>query len=192
MDILKCKHRIDKKGNISMKVTVFVVLAMCATNLFAQQSGRDSFVQQQAYAAMQRLTGQIDVLQANVDDLSARLARLEGAKSSDEVVALRARIESLESTVAALRKELANQRGEIVKDLSSRLAKMPQQAPAAQQSKKEESAASGPYREYEVAAGDNLWLIAKAFNTTVQKIRSMNGLKSDSLKVGQKIKVPME
>lgn len=177
-----------------MKTTVLALLSICAATAFAQQqSGRDSFIQQQAYAAMQRVTGQIDVLQANVDDLSARIAKLEGAKSSDEVVALRARVESLEATVAALRKELANQRGEIVKDLSARLAKMPQPTPTPQSKKEAASAAvSGPYREYEVAPGDNLWLIAKAFGTTVPKIRSMNGLKKDDLKVGQKLKIPME
>ena len=173
-----------------MKRTIAAVFALCAATSFAE-TGRDSFVQQQAYAAMQRITGQIDVLQSNVDDLSARVAKLEQAGTSNETEALRQRIASLESTVAALRKELSSQRGEIVKDLSSRLAKMPQAAPA-QQTKSAETASSGPYREYVVASGDNLWLIAKAFNTTVPKIREMNGLKGDSLKVGQKIKVPME
>lgn len=173
-----------------MKRAIAAMFALCAAATFAD-AGRDSFVQQQAYAAMQRITGQIDVLQSNVDDLSARVAKLESARTSSETEALRQRIASLESTVAALRKELSNQRSEIVKDISSRLAKMPQAAPT-QQKKSTETASSGPYREYVVVSGDNLWLIAKAFNTTVPKIREMNGLKSDSLKVGQKIKVPME
>jgi len=179
------------KGTDPMSRTITVMLVLCATGAFAQ-SGRDSFVQQQAYAAMQRISGQIDVLQTNVDDLSARVAKLERTSSSDETEALRARIASLESTVASLRKELANQRGEIVKDLSSRLAKMPQQTSAQTAKSAETASSSGPYREYVVASGDNLWLIAKAFNTTVPKIREMNNLKSDSLKVGQKIKLPME
>jgi LysM repeat protein len=119
------------------------------------------------------------------------VAKLEKASASDESEAMRSRIASLESTVANLRKELANQRGEIVKDLSSRLAKMPQPEPA-QTAKSAETSSSGPYREYEVASGDTLWLIAKAFNTSVQKIRDMNNLKSDSLKVGQKLKIPAE
>ena len=173
---------------LKMKMTVAAMAAFCAAGAFAQ-SGRDSFVQQQAYAAMQRITGQIDVLQSNLDDLSARVAKLERANASSETEALRSRIASLESAVASLRKELAEQRGEIVKDLSARLAKMPQPA---QQPKSAEASSSGAYREYVVTSGDNLWLIAKAFNTSVQKIREMNNLKSDSLKIGQKIKLPME
>ena len=174
-----------------MKRTVLALFALCVMSAFAQ-GGRDSFVQQQAYAAMQRITGQIDVLQSNLDDLSARVAKLERAGASDETEALRSRIASLESTVAALRKELSEQRGEIVKDISSRLAKMQQQSAQPKQTKSAETAPSGPYREYGVETGDNLWLIAKAFNTSVQKIRDMNKLKSDSLKVGQKIKIPAE
>ena len=174
-----------------MKRTVLALFALCVMSAFAQ-GGRDSFVQQQAYAAMQRITGQIDVLQSNLDDLSARVAKLERAGASDETEALRSRIASLESTVAALRKELSEQRGEIVKDISSRLAKMQQQSAQPKQTKSAEAAPSGPYREYVVETGDNLWLIAKAFNTSVQKIRDMNKLKSDSLKVGQKIKIPAE
>lgn len=174
-----------------MKRTVLALSALCVMSVFAE-SGRDSFVQQQAYAAMQRITGQIDVLQSNLDDLSARVAKLERAGASDETEALRSRIASLESTVAALRKELSEQRGEIVKDISSRLVKIQQQSAPPKQTKIAETASSGPYREYVVASGDNLWLIAKAFNTSVQKIREMNKLKSDSLKIGQKIKIPAE
>ena len=174
-----------------MKRIIVAMCAVCAMFAFAE-GGRDSFVQQQAYAAMQRITGQIDVLQTNLDDLSARVARLEQKGANDETEALRSRIASLESTVAALRKELGEQRGEIVKDLSSRLAKMESSKPAKQAKAAETSSQSGPYREYVVAAGDNLWLIAKAFDTSVQKIRDMNNLKGDSLKVGQKIKIPAE
>ena len=35
-------------------------------------------------------------------------------------------------------------------------------------------------------------LIAKAFGTTVQKIKDMNGMKGDALKIGQKLNVPKE
>lgn len=42
---------------------------------------------------------------------------------------------------------------------------------------------------YTVKSGDNLWVIAKKFNTTVDKLRKLNNLKSDNLNVGQKLKV---
>jgi LysM repeat protein len=44
-----------------------------------------------------------------------------------------------------------------------------------------------------VQSGDSLYLIAKAFDTTVPKIRAKNpSIKGDQLKVGQKLKIPKE
>ena len=54
------------------------------------------------------------------------------------------------------------------------------------------AAYSGPVYEYTVQSGDSLFLIAKAFDSTVQKIKEVNGLKSDRLSIGQKIKIPKE
>lgn len=42
---------------------------------------------------------------------------------------------------------------------------------------------------YEVKRGDNLYSIAKKFNTTIQKIKSLNDLKSDVLTIGQILKI---
>lgn len=43
---------------------------------------------------------------------------------------------------------------------------------------------------YEVKRGDNLTRIAKNHGTTVKAIREANGLKTDRILVGQKLKVP--
>ena len=48
----------------------------------------------------------------------------------------------------------------------------------------------GPHLEYEVVAGDNLSIIAHAFGTTVEKIKEMNSLKNNNLRIGQKLMVP--
>lgn len=42
---------------------------------------------------------------------------------------------------------------------------------------------------YTVKRGDSLYLIANAFDTTIQKIKSQNGLKSNLLRVGQKLTI---
>lgn len=50
--------------------------------------------------------------------------------------------------------------------------------------------ANSPQNVYHtVKSGDNLSLIAKKYGTTPQKLRQLNGLKSDVIRVGQKLKV---
>ena len=49
---------------------------------------------------------------------------------------------------------------------------------------------SEPTSTYEVRGGDTLSVVAQAFNTSVAKIKKMNGLKSDNLRIGQKLIVP--
>lgn len=41
-----------------------------------------------------------------------------------------------------------------------------------------------------VVKGDNLWTLARKNDTTVAKLMALNGLSSDKLKLGQKIKLP--
>ena len=42
---------------------------------------------------------------------------------------------------------------------------------------------------YEVKSGDSLWRIAKNHGTTIEKIKKDNGLKSDTIHPGQKLKI---
>ena len=174
-----------------MRFTLAMLMAVPAMASFAQAAeGNGNFAQQQAYAEMQRVTGQIDVLQNNFDSLAERVGRLESGNGSSEVKALRTEVTALRNELATLRTELANQRGAIVKDLSSRIAKL--QPPPAEKKVERPAAPVGPSYAYTVRAGDTLSLIAKAFNTTVPKIREMNNLKGDGLRVGQQLNVPKE
>jgi len=152
----------------------------------ASAQARDSFMQQQAFAEMQRVSGQIDVLQSNLNDLARRMSALEGRGDSES---MKAEIAALKSAVAELRRELGQQRGEIVRDLSSRISKMQPPAPAPAP-KVEKKVFRGAHIEYTVQSGDSLTLIAKAFNASVREIREMNNLKNDNLRVGQKINIP--
>lgn len=49
---------------------------------------------------------------------------------------------------------------------------------------------SGGYTEYTVRSGDTLWLISRRYNTTVDAIKSLNGLTSDILNIGQVLRIP--
>ena len=161
-----------------------VALALVPLAAFAQ--GREAFVHQQAYAEMQRVTSQIDVLQNNFDELQRRVSRLEGRNES---AGLRAEVESLKATVADLRRQLAAQRGEIVKDLSAKIVKI-QKETTPPPPPPPQKVVIGPHQEYVVQAGDTLSLISQAFNCPVRKIKEMNNLKSDNLRIGQKLMLP--
>lgn len=46
------------------------------------------------------------------------------------------------------------------------------------------------YFTYIIKKGDTLWDIARLYNTTVDKIKSLNNLNGNTIKVGQSLKVP--
>jgi TolA-binding protein len=171
-----------------MKTKMMMLLVAAAgAGAFAANDTRGSFMRQQAFAEMQRISGQVDVLQSNVEELMRRVAALERKDNS----VLRAEIDSLNAAVEELRRELRQQRGEIVKDLSSRIGKvMNSSASASASGGKKKAAYDGPCREYTVVSGDTLTLISQAFSVPISKIKEMNSLKSDNLRVGQKLYLP--
>jgi LysM repeat protein len=63
-------------------------------------------------------------------------------------------------------------------------------APAATGTAAVESAGAGGEQIYTVKSGDNLTRIAGQLGTTIKALRAANGLKTDSIKVGQKLKIP--
>lgn len=171
------------------KLTALTV-AFCPVLAFAQQvGGQEAFVKQQAFAEMQRVSGQVDVLQNNFEALEQRVGKIEG---NGEAKSLRVEIDALKNAVAELRREIAAQRGEIVKDLTGRISKMQKDLtpPAPPPPPPPKPKVIPPHKEYVVTSGDTLSLISQAFGTTVAKIREMNGLKSDNLRVGQKLMIP--
>jgi len=178
---------------LAMIAVVAFGIALPACEAFAQAAGagRDAFLKDQAVAEMQRVSAQVDILSSNQEELAERLRKAESAKA--EIESLRAEVASLKGTIAELRREMLGLRGEIVQDLSKKIASMqPPAQPRTQPKVPSRPVYSGPVYEYTVQQGDTLSLIAKAFGSTVQKIKELNGLKSDALRIGQKINVPKE
>lgn len=46
------------------------------------------------------------------------------------------------------------------------------------------------YTTYKVKPNDTLWLIARKFDTSIKAIRQLNNLTSDTIHVGQALKIP--
>ena len=123
--------------------------AICvAVSMAAAGQGRDDFMRQQAYAEMQRVSGQVDVLQSNLGDLQHRVGKLEGG---GDIRGVRQEIDALKAAVAELRREMQSQRVEIVKELSAKFATMIKAAtpppPPPPQPRPSKPAYSGPGKE---------------------------------------------
>ena len=190
---------------------IFPVFALCVAFAASAQgvdaaAARAAYQQQQAIQEVSRLSQQFDQLQNNVETLSARV---NSVSNNREVSDLRSEISALRSEVAALKRAQASMRQEIVADLTKRmstyLASRSAPPPSAVSSKTSggKSASSkarqpaapawnGPCYEHVVEAGQTLSMIAKGYNTTIAKIRQASNLKSDNLRIGQKLLVPKE
>ena len=162
--------------------------AFCANAQSA--SGKESFQLTQALNEVRRVASQIDVLQNNQDDLALKIRKTESA--AKEVDELRGEIAALRNDLESLRRELNSMHGKIVDDLAKKIAKMQPATPPAPPKTPKKTSYTGNVTEYTIESGDTLSLIATAFETTVQTLKDINDLKSDNIRVGQKIKVPVK
>ena len=173
-----------------MKKTMVAAVAAAGLAALAQPvpgapGGRDAFLRQQAYEEVQRVAGQVDVLENNFAALAERVGRIE--RGGGEINALRAEIDALKAELSRLRAEMGAQRKEIVSDIVKRI---PKNEPAPVRAPVPAPAHDGPREEYVVQPGDTLSLISQAFGTTVPKLKEMNNLRNDMIRPGQKLFVP--
>ncbi len=172
------------------KIMMMGAAALMAAGASADpDGGRESFLKRQAYAEMQRVTGQIDVLQASHDELAERVARMDGGKG--EISALKTDVASLRAEIDGVRREMSRMRQEIVADITKKVTAIVKSVAAAPASAaRAESVPPQACKTYTVQPGDTLSLISQAFGTSVSKLKELNGLKSDRLRIGQKLFVP--
>ena len=167
-------------------LAALAAFAACSAHAQDKTSGKEQFLKRQAFAEVQRITSQLDVLQNNYDEISSRVSRIEGGKG--EAAALKAEIDSVKADIAALRREMAAMRKEIVNELAGKIAEVQKAEAKEQQAKPRQK--TGKFKEYTVVSGDSLYLIAQAFGTTIPKIKEANSLKNDNLRIGQKLMIP--
>jgi len=184
--------------------------AACAAAALAQDDARSAYQMRQAVQEVQRLSSQFDQMQNGMESLTVRMRKLEGANASGD---LRAEIGALRSELNELKRRQEAMRGEIVAEISKKMAELiaknrpappptPPPAASTRGGKGSQTAApppeaapsgpTGPYFEHVVEPGETLSYIAKECNTTVQKIKQYSGLKNDVLRVGQKLLIPAE
>ncbi len=189
---------------------VCFAMAMCVLPVFAQADARMAYQQRQAVQEVQRLSSQFDQLQNGMESLASRMNRLEGSNSDGD---MRAEIAAVRSELNALKRRQEAMRGEIVAEISKKMADLiaksrPAPVPAAapsgrgqEKSQKRRAAGggdsdgtgpSGPYFEHTVEPGETLSYIAKECKTSIKKIKQYNNMKGDTLRVGQVIKIPAE
>lgn len=201
-------------SRFGLSAAVCCVLA-CAATAADPATARAELAQEQAAAETQRLGEQFDVLTHNQETINARLAKLES--SLGEVADLKAEVAALKTDNAALRKDLEAQRQQVVDELSKKLSTMPSSTgtsvgasrasssvsrhavsrsstKAAADNKPSDGASSSGAAEsgYEhvVESGQTLSSIAAGYGTTVKAIKDANHLKSNVLRVGQKLFIP--
>ena len=169
----------------------------------AQVDARVAYQQRQAVQEVQRLSSQFDQMQSGMESLSARIGRLEGSNATGD---LRAELSALRSDLNELKRRQEAMRGEIVAEISRKMADLiaktrpapPPPAPRASSASREREAPAaatgptGPYFEHTIEPGETLSYIAKECNTTVQKIKLYNNMKDDNLRVGRVLKIPAE
>ena len=189
---------------------VCFAMAMCIMPVFAQTDARAAYQQRQAVQEVQRLSSQFDQLQNGMESLASRMNRLEGSNSVGD---MRAEIAAIRSELNALKRRQDAMRGEIVAEISKKMADLiaknrpaplPPSRPSGHGRDKVQKRQSdrggdsggtgptGPYFEHTVEPGETLSYIAKECKTSIKKIKQYNNMKSDTLRVGQVIKIPAE
>ena len=166
--------------------------------LCAQQrtsSGAARYVEELTAA----LTRQVQSLQDENARLEMQLAELEKRFSSVE-----RENKELAETVLQLKRQAAAEsaaRDEQIRKLSDQIVKLaslpPPAPPVNSSSSGKPSKSSGSegvteYEEYVVAPGATLSAIAAAYKVSVADIKKANNLKSDVLRVGQKLRIPVK
>ena len=179
------------KRMLMVGVAAMAVWAVAAPGEGQPSVGRrEGFLLSQAMAEMQRVSGQVDVVQANCDALERRVANIESGKG--DIGAVKSDIESLRRDIDSVRREMASMREEITRDLTRKITVLLKSAAPAPEPRPPARPPQPPAncRSYTVQAGDTLSLIAQAFKTTVTQIKEINHLRSDNLRIGQELLVP--
>lgn len=112
------------------------------------------------------------------------------AKGQSEIEILRARVDVQERKIIQLEKALNRLTGSPSQIVTQSTHATNKKAIPVPQESASNKAGTGLTREYTVAKGDTLTRIAHRHHTSVASIQKENNLKSDGLRIGQKLRIP--
>lgn len=180
---------------------LFLVFCLAGTAALSAQTGmvrRTSPARETAKASERdydEAVGNMTQLVKSVQDDNARL--------DAKVVELERSVKKLRETNEALQQEVARLKNQIQADAEARalqlkrleeqlvkLASLP--SPVSTSPAQSASSQAEKFEEYIVQEGATLSAIARAFKVTIQDIKKANNLRSDSLRVGQKLLIPVK
>lgn len=181
-----------------------VILSGCET---VYNGGRSSSRHQEAQARIlqesqqrQQVQRDTEIAKASaqeagvrLDDVESRLDRVErraeNSAGMSDVTSLRGEVSSLRAELADIRADREKMKKEIVDEISANVAKMLAAKQAAAPRPAAPVASQTGY-EHKVQSGQTLSAIAQAYGVSVEKIKQANGLKNDTIKVGQTLFIP--
>jgi peptidoglycan hydrolase CwlO-like protein len=136
---------------------------------------------------VQRIQEKINGLELEQQNLQREIGSMRGAPKEDMVIrnrldTLERQVQSLASARDADRKQIVNQVASIVGASSG--------GSSGKSSSGRSSGGSQTGVEHEVESGQTLSAIAAAYKVSASSIRKANSLKSDTLRVGQKLFIP--
>jgi len=178
-----------------------VLSAVCAAFLLCLGVQAQSNVQgqvifrtpQEAVKYYEDLVGTLSQQVRSMQDDNAKMIQVIN-EMQRQMQALNQSNQTLAQELAVLKKQFASdadarqaQMNKMVDNLKGAISSAQQQQQAAAT-----AAAAQPSEviEYTVQPGATLSLVAKAYNVSVEDIKKLNGLKSDTLRVGQKLRIP--
>lgn len=169
------------KSKIPIGLFLIALLSGCETLQTPQQrqqaAAREQAAARHAEERNLRMQGKIESAESANLHLTQQIQQLRS-----EVRTCNSQVAQLNASMRALDAKQAREMQELIRRVESLLKK----SVAARPSKP----SRGAGREHIVESGHTLSAIASAYGTTVKAIKQANNLKSDTIRVGQKLFIP--
>ncbi len=160
----------------------------------AQRQSEDVRILQEQ---MRPLNGRIEGLEMETQRLGREIENLRRATESSgqaRLTALQQQLESLSQRVGELSAARERDRQAILEDVSKKVAELLRRSAGSTGGSSGGTRATGSRSEYGyehvVKAGETLSAIAVAYGVSTRAIQEVNGLKSDQIRIGQKLFIP--